>query len=421
LESVYLKIINDRLRPYISLVKDLPGEGAVLERTARLMTTIGNPQDSLRVIHIAGTSGKTSTTYYISSLLLQAGCSVGQLVSPHVDTVTERVQLNGQQLTNKEFLELLEMFLNIIEKSGVTASYFEVLYGFGFWVFKQKGVDYAVIETGIGGKYDATNIADREDKLCVITDIGYDHMEVLGTDIKQIAAQKAGIIHKFNPVVVASQSSEILTVIKDRAKRCSSSLVVVKDKGLNSKKFPPDMPFFQRHNWLLSKAAYDYLYNRDHLNKLHPSQLAFSQKTYIPGRMEIVTIKDKTVIMDGAHNTQKLEALFQSIIQLYPGKMACVIISLKWNKSLRGLGEILKPIADQVIVTKFKTTKDLPTNAADPDVLIKIFINEGIKSVVYEADPDNALKKALSSKNDLVIITGSFYLLSQIRASGLVK
>jgi len=137
--------------------------------------------------------------------------------------------------------------------------------------------------------------------------------------------------------------------------------------------------------------------------------------------MEIVTIKDKTVIMDGAHNTQKLEALFQSIIQLYPGKMACVIISLKWNKSLRGLGEILKPIADQVIVTKFKTTKDLPTNAADPDVLIKIFINEGIKSVVYEADPDNALKKALSSKNDLVIITGSFYLLSQIRASGLVK
>jgi len=273
LDNKYLNLIDDKLRAYLPLVKQLPGEEQVLIRTARIMKVIDNPQDKLKIIHIAGTSGKTSTTYYLSSLLAQSNKKVGQLISPHVDRITERIQIDGKSLTSKEFYLLLIEFLAIIEAQKLVATYFEILYAFGFWIFERQKVDYAVIETGIGGKYDATNIAHREDKVCVITAIGYDHMNILGNDIRQIADQKAGIIHDKNQAIVLNQSQEILAVIKKRIKECHSNLTIVDIRQAVLIERLRKLPKFQRQNWLVAKSTYDYLCSRDNLPILNEEQL----------------------------------------------------------------------------------------------------------------------------------------------------
>ena len=414
LDQKYLALINRVLRPYITQIGKLPGQEKVLERMRLLLDSVGNPQQHLRVIHIAGTSGKTSTAYYISSLLLAAGCSVGLAVSPHVDKVTERLQVNGLPLNSKQFYLLLQQFMAQIKDLELKLTYFELIYAFGYWLFMTLGVDYAVIETGVGGLFDATNIVTRQDKVCVITDIGYDHMALLGNTLDQIAAQKAGIIHDSNPVFVAKQPANILNVIKGSSVKNGCPLTVIDTSKLNQK---INLPAYQIKNWLLAKAVYDYLTKRDSLILLTAEQLVLSQKVYIPARMEIIKLGDKTVVMDGAHNGQKMAALVLSIKQLYPNQQATIVISLKNTKDTGSIGQSLKDIAAMTIVTNFYSTQDLLTKAYDPSILAGQLKQDGLEHIKVEYNQNKAMIMALNQPASLVIVTGSFYLLSQLRAS----
>ncbi len=186
------------LLPYVPLVAELTGKDTTLDRIVPLMKLLGDPQDKLKIIHLAGTSGKTSTAYYMSALLQATGKKVGLTVSPHIDTIAERVQIDGLPLPETEFCRELGIFLDIVEFAEAPPSYFELLYAFALWVFERQQVDYAVVETGMGGLYDATNVASRPDKVCVITDIGFDHTHILGKTLPEIAAQKVGIVHDHN-------------------------------------------------------------------------------------------------------------------------------------------------------------------------------------------------------------------------------
>ena len=186
---------NAALLPYVSQTPRMTGDDLKLERVMKLMDVLGNPQDKLPVIHIAGTSGKTSTGYYMAALLKAGGKKAGLTISPHIDSVNERVQIGGSPLPEAEFCSELGNFLEIIRGAGQSPSYFELLYAFALWVFVRRGVDYAVVETGLGGLLDATNVTGRADKVCIITDIGFDHEYVLGSGLAQIAAQKIGIVH----------------------------------------------------------------------------------------------------------------------------------------------------------------------------------------------------------------------------------
>ncbi len=420
MDNKYLNLIDDKLRAYLPLVKQLPGEEQVLIRTARIMNVIDNPQDKLKIIHIAGTSGKTSTTYYLSSLLAQSNKKVGQLISPHVDRITERIQIDGKYLTPKEFYLLLIEFLSIIETQKLVATYFEILYAFGFWVFDRNNVDYAVIETGIGGKYDATNIARIEDKVCVITAIGYDHMNILGHSLVQIAEQKAGIIHHNNQAIVLKQSKEILTVIKKRVNECNAKLIIVNDWNQNIQLIK-DLPKFQKLNWSVAKRAYDYLRERDGLAELNQDQLTISCKTYIPARMETIRLGNKIIIMDAAHNKQKLQAIVDGIKEKYPQQKVTIILGMKKDKDRQDISKIINQIAELIIITAFKTTIDLPTKAANPDLLSKELVNQGSINVKSINDLQSAFKLALKEKNKIILVTGSFYLISQLRASGVLS
>ncbi|MCA9326649.1 hypothetical protein KC976_03555, partial [Candidatus Saccharibacteria bacterium] len=165
-----------------------------LDNMCALMDHIGSPQEKIRVVHVAGTSGKTSTSYYAAALLRAAGLQVGLSVSPHVDQINERLQINGQPLSEAEFCQVLTEFLNAIKDAPVKPSYFELLTAMAFWEYARRGVDAAVMEVGLGGLLDATNVISRRDKICLITDIGLDHTEILGDTLVEIAQQKAGII-----------------------------------------------------------------------------------------------------------------------------------------------------------------------------------------------------------------------------------
>ena len=398
------------------MVSSLPGGEEVIKRSRKLMSIFGNPQNKLRVIHVAGTSGKTSTSYYIRALLQEGGHKTGLTVSPHIDKVTERVQVNGEPLPDDRFLELLKEFVGIVKGSGLEPSYFELLYAFSFWVFEQLEVDYAIIETGIGGKYDATNVVETKDKLCVITDIGFDHTEILGYTLPEIASQKAGIIHHGNTVITCHQSGPVFDVIADRAKECSSKLMIVEQQTVSR-----ELPLYQRRNFSLALAAYNYLAGRDGLVSLTPEQIALAETSYIPARLERVTINTKTVIMDGAHNPQKIEALIHTVRELYPGTKATFVLSLKASKIIEGIGPSIKPIASKVIVTRFKTTEDLRTRAINPGLLAERLIDEGLDRVEVEPDQEKALSDALKEDSSLVIITGSFYLISQLRAGKILN
>ena len=408
------------LQPYVPLVAQLTGKDTTLERIEPLMELLGNPQDQLKIIHIAGTSGKTSTAYYMAALLLAAGKKIGLTVSPHVDSITERVQINGLPLDEVTFCRELDEFLKLVEQAPQKPSYFELLYAFALWEFQRQGVDYAVIETGMGGLHDATNVATRADKVCIITDIGFDHMHVLGHTIPEITAQKIGIVHSGNVALMYQQSDESMAVINEWIAKQQATLQVTNQEAEQGRAevHLGDLPLYQQRNWLLANYAYDYVANRDNLEHLTRQVLQKTLEVQVPGRMDVRQIQDKTIIMDGAHNEQKMTAFLQSFQQQYPDSRPVVLLALKQGKEYRAVAPLLAPIASQIIVTTFATSQDLPALAMDPEVLADELRTAGAQEVQVIPDHAEAYQNFLQTTQNIGIITGSFYLLSQIRKLG---
>ncbi len=407
------------LRPYVPLIKQLTGKDTVLDRIKPLMAYLGNPENKLKTIHIAGTSGKTSTAYYLSSLLVLAGQKVGLTVSPHIDKISERTQVNGKPLSEKVFCERLAEFLKIVEKSSIKPSYFELIYAFSIWVFAEFHVDYAVIETGLGGLYDATNVVDREDKVCVLTDIGFDHMNILGHSITEIAAQKVGIVHKNNSLLMFSQHNEIMKVINNWVNNHQASLNLTsqneEQKVYGQAESFKSLPDFQKRNWLLAFFTYRFVAKRDGLKDLTLSELTISQKTVIPARMDISKVGDHLVTMDGAHNYQKMLAFISSYKQMFPDTKPAVLLSFKSDKAYVETLPFIKEIADSIIVTTFESSQDLPITSCPPEDIYFALKKIGIENVSIEPDNTKAYEKLLKLKSKQLIITGSFYLIAQIR------
>jgi dihydrofolate synthase/folylpolyglutamate synthase len=406
---------NLALQPYVPLVAQLTGKDTTLARIQPLMKLLGNPQDKLRVIHIAGTSGKTSTAYYLSALLSATGKKIGLTVSPHVDSVAERIQINGKPLSEQVFCQELTEFLKIIQKAPEPPSYFELLYAFSLWVFARQNVDYAVIETGMGGLHDATNVAARPDKICVITDIGLDHTHILGKTITEIATQKIGIVHENNQVFTYVQSQEVMAVFQDWANRHHA---VIHSTTQDAQRQASGLDFsgipnYQVRNWLLANWVYAYLVKRDNLQSLTSKVLLQTLTIKIPARMDILRVKGKTIIMDGAHNLQKMSALVSSFKELYPGVKPAIVIGLKHDKDYKDVAVLLSSLAARVITTSFDSSQDLPVKPMDPELLAEAFDGRVPTKVI--ADPVAATRALLDSPEPVGLITGSFYLLSEIR------
>ncbi len=385
-----------------------------LERMNKLMSLLGNPQNNLKVIHVAGTAGKTSTCYYISKMLELSNKKVGLSVSPHILEVNERLQINNQPMEEAKFCELFTEFLQINGVLDLDPTYFELLVAFVYWAFERESVDYAVMEVGLGGLLDGTNVVDRKDKVCVISTIDYDHTHILGESLGEIAFQKAGIITPGNEVFSAVQQPEAMQTIEKVAQEKHATLHVLKKSEIDKVKF--DIPLFQKRNWALAHKVCTFVAERDKLKPLGPKLLEQSTKIEIPGRMQIMKKGAQTYILDGAHNPAKFEMLVKSLQEKFPKQKMSVIFGSTKSKleHVPKYAKTLEPIASSFILTTFQPNQDLPHEVIHPAQLAKELGNNGEIQVVLTTSPEEALEAARKSSSKVVLVTGSLYLLGPI-------
>ncbi len=383
-----------------------------LDRMIQLMGLLGDPQDNLKVIHVAGTSGKTSTSYYVASLLKAAGYRTGLTVSPHIDEVNERAQIDMTPLPEAQFCSEFSIFMDILDKSSLRPTYFELLIAFSFWLFNKHGVDYAVVEVGIGGLLDSTNIVSRPDKVCAITDIGIDHAEILGSTIEQIAVQKAGIIKPNNAVFIRDQPTSIVNIVGKQCVLANAQLHVINDDAHIS-----SLPLFQQRNFSLAQAVVDYILVRDGGVRLSDRKINAAANIAIPARMEVVKFHNKLIVLDGSHNEQKIQALVVSMKNRFSNKDICILVSFGKNKlsSVLASLRLLSKLGSTIIITDYSHNGTFIKPALATRELKGIAEQAGFKSIIVQPNPRLAFDVFEGNVSEIGLVTGSFYLLHHIR------
>jgi dihydrofolate synthase/folylpolyglutamate synthase len=374
---------------------------AAIEKNFAIMEALGNPQNAHKTIHVAGTSGKGSTVYLIDALLRAHTKRTGMTQSPHVYDIRERIQINGQLISEKGFMYSLSAITDAAQNDGLELSYFESLIAMAFESFERTNIDYQIIETGFGGRLDASNVVTRKDKVCVITRIGLDHVQVLGNTVEKIAAEKAGIIQPGNHAFILDQAATINEVFAKRAAEVGATITWV-----------PQHEDYQHTNDELARTVCEYLARRDGWQFNQTTAAATLQQVFMPGRFEKRHYNDHLAILDGAHNPQKLEAVTSRVLRehKYP---ATVVLGIGERYDLRTCVEALKPIARRIIATQYSTAaQDMPTKPTPTEDLALLGKELGIE-VLQEKNSTNALAKAAEFPEP-IIVTGSFYLIGEL-------
>lgn len=410
--AITLEEVSSALAAYVPLTS--MKENYTLDRMRALLAHLSNPQESFPCIHIAGTSGKTSVAYFVAGLLRGAGAKTGLTVSPFVKSITERVQINGP-LADQMFADYMDSFLPRVRDTGLQPTYFEVLVAFAFDVFRSERVDYGIIETGLGGLSDATNVITRPDKVVVITDIGLDHTEILGDTVEEIAAQKAGIVQPGNAVLIqGGQDSAVLAVLFETAQARGASRIRLIN-GAAATLGTDDTPLFQRKNWALARAVVDDVAERDGLCNIadHIPPLAYMP----PGRMEVLKIDQRYVILDGAHNPQKLSTLSESLADIGLRRLP-VLAALGRTAKLKASAciDIIATFASPLTITDFATTQDMERRSWPAEELAALARARGISDVSAQANSHRALGELLHRPERGLLLTGSLYLLADLRS-----
>jgi dihydrofolate synthase / folylpolyglutamate synthase len=408
-----------------------------LQRIKKLLELLGNPQEKLKVIHIAGTSGKTSTSTILASLLKDQGFKVGLTISPHLSDIRERLQINNLMISKKESTSVCNQVLSKIDLlsgtkfAGVT--YFEALISMAYFYFHQVGVDYAVVETGLGGTYDGTNVVSNPNKLAIITRIGLDHTQILGNSLPEIAAQKAGIIQPGNTVLTLQQL-RVLPVFANVCRQLQANLIIINPeknysliknsnrfnfnfKSLNLAKINLNLlGNFQIENSSLALTALQILSQRDNF-QLNNKQILNTLNTItIPGRFSELKFKERHLILDGAHNPQKMNSFIKSLKQVYKNEKFVFIIAFKKNKQYQQCLRTLLPLADYIVIAEFfKTDIDTVPKSIPAAALAGLFKKWDFHNfeITHSANTalDTALKATSASK---IVVTGSLYLISDL-------
>ncbi len=376
---------------YDDAIKLLTGQGKFyinlgLERIEAILKLLGNPQDKLNCIHVAGTNGKGSVCAIIAEILKDAGITTGLYTSPHIFDYTERIKINGEDISKTDFTFYLDKICNLADKNNIHLTEFEILTAVMFDYFNDKNVDLVILETGLGGRFDATNIIKKN--LCaIITHIDYDHTERLGSSLEKIAFEKAGIIKENCPVFVF----EGYEVFKDTADKKNSLLVMVSPventtnlalKGL-----------YQQENLSLALAAVRYLFPKISENTI---QNAIAK---VKHSFRFQYFQEKNMIIDAAHNPNGVTALKQSLDYYFPGIKKRFIFGCLKNKDYKNMISNLFTPEDEIYFYHF----NYPNSAE---------INDLIKVCPYPAK--EYTQKFDYKDGKLTVICGSFYMLKEI-------
>jgi folylpolyglutamate synthase/dihydrofolate synthase len=272
------------------------------------------------------------------------------------------------------------------------------------------------MEVGLGGLLDATNVVSRKDKVCVITDLGLDHVDILGKTLPEITKQKAGIITEGNHVFIYKQDLEVMHVIEEV---CRQNSAVLHTYSSDKDDFLAELrlPLFQQRNMHLAIQVAAYVLDRDKQSKLTREQIRGVASIQVPARMEIFELVGKTLIIDGSHNSQKLRALANSISSEFHNQSIYALVAFvsgddqRWQTGL----DVLMYLVDGLIVTSFTSNQDFPKRSVDPDKIVEYCHKQGFTNLVVEKEPEKAFGLLTKQSQDLLLVTGSFYLLNHIR------
>ena len=381
----------------------------------RILKQLNNPQDSVRAIHVTGTNGKGSTSYYLSNLLQKAGQKTGLFVSPYIYEFNERIQLNGKNISNNDLIKTaneIETAIEILKKDDPNFSLvtFEYEVALAFQFFAQENCDYAVIEVGIGGEHDKTNVIIPE--VSVITTIGLDHEKIIGPTLKDIAEEKSGVIKSNKPVVLGNVPQNVLEILLNKAQsENSKSFLLGRDFQI---KIMPDVIEYQDSKNLYNFAlrplveAYDIgvAVQAIQLLQLDLDRKKIEEainKTRIPGRYDVIQTSPE-IIVDGAHNLQAMENLLNLVRKKKKGQIY-VLLGMMKDKDL---GPVTKLFKDEKVTL---TRIDYPRAARLED-----FPKEAQKEFEYKENFEEAytsLKNKLQA-DDMLLVTGSFYLVGAV-------
>lgn len=391
-----------------------------LDRIRVILKALSDPQDGLSVIHVAGTNGKGSTSAFLSSILDAAGFRVGLFTSPHLIAFPERIRLNGREIAEEEVLRLAEKVLSV---SPEGSTFFEIVTAMAYLAFAESGVGPAVMEVGMGGRFDATNAATGI--LSLITPIALDHCQYLGEDIAAIALQKAGVIKQGNPVVSAPQPPEALAVIRQQCANLGSALYVngpdfrsdckegfLSYIGLEWKLdgIKPGIPgCYQSANAASALAAAELL-ARGRFAVTRSAARKGIEEARWPGRMELFPGTPR-ILLDGAHNPAGASALAESLRDI-PRRNLVMLIGMAADKDADGILEHLLPMADRVITVTPAIPRGLPA----------VFLAERCRHLGFEAEDAGSVNEgldiavAVAHADDLVVVCGSLFVVGEARA-----
>lgn len=406
-----------------------------LERIQALMQALGNPERDYKIIHVTGTNGKGSVTTYISYALFTSGLRVGRFTSPHLESYTERIEINDVQISKDAFGELISRVRQGVEQiiaDGVEApTQFEILTAAAFLFFKEQGVDYAVIEAGLGGLLDSTNVV--KPIVSVITNVTLDHQAYCGDTVEEIAKHKAGIIKEGIPVVTAAQGGP-LGVIEEAAKEKHAPLYIFNRKfGIDSRSVVPGGQIMtisavdvapamlfttmagvhQSVNLACALQAVRLIMEQDDAISEETMREGFARATWA-GRFEIKKALDRTFIFDGAHNVAGAESFNMTYQELFEDKPKTIVMAILSDKDENGIiREVVKP-KDTVIAVAAPTPR-----TEIPEQLVEN-VRQCVKQVVAQTEESvsDALELALRSTQagDNIVVCGSLYILGEARS-----
>ncbi len=379
-----------------------------LKNILKLTEYLEQPHTQFKSIHIAGTNGKGSVSFFIATLLHELGFKVGLYTSPHYKDYRERIKINGQKIPKsyvKSFINRL--IVDNIFDSKLKPSFFEISVAMAFQYFKDEAVDFGVIETGLGGRLDSTNIITPE--LSIITNIGYDHMNFLGNTLELIAGEKAGIIKQKVPVVIGRKQKETTQVFKQKVKKEETTITYSHQKNYTEllMKIGSKFPDYQRENLTTALTAIKKL-------KLKPTEKqvvtawtkGLTTWGYI-GRYQLLSVNPK-VICDSAHNEMGLRQLFAQL-EHERYKQLHIVLAMVGDKDLSGVLSLFPKDA------KYYLSQAKIPRALDKEKLQKQLQALGLDGNLYNSIPRALVyAKKQAGKSDLVLVTGSIFTVAEV-------
>ncbi|WP_208560528.1 bifunctional folylpolyglutamate synthase/dihydrofolate synthase [Marinilactibacillus kalidii] len=403
------------------------GKKENLDRMLLLMEKLGNPQNQLKFVHIAGTNGKGTTASFIASILKEAGLRIGLFTSPHLEVLNERIQIDQQHISDEDFIastEKVARYVDVVEKElGEKLYSFEILTAVAFVYFSQQVCDLIVLETGIGGRLDSTNVIHTPE-VAVITSIGLDHMNMLGDTVDKIAKEKAGTIKANGTAIVYDCEEVIRSVFEEKAKHEQAKLTIIDQESIQ---VIATSVKEQRFHY---KDLHDLVIHMIGDHQLSNATLAIEtaltlseqyeaideeairgglNKAFWAGRMETLQ-EQPLVLVDGAHNEQGVKALSQNIRTLFPDQQVTFIVGMMKDKGYMDMISEVKDLASKIL-----TVSPDPWRGFDAEEVANQLEKTGISAQALTSVDAVKAYIASAGTEEIIIVFGSLYLVGDLR------